>query len=159
MVARFANKNTIALGLGCSASGPLILILQIALDIKSIPTFEQQVSLFFIMAVVVASGLWATVSLLFRHWNAIEASAGGGTATHQEQLTTPLLGESGIHNNREIDAEIGAGSGSSPLEGGDGFTFATPVGVNGPEGGSPRTAAGATPSALYKTPSLPPLIA
>jgi Nucleoside transporter len=147
MVARFANKNTIALGLGCSASGPLILLLQITLGLESIPTFEQQVALFLIIAVVVASGLWATVSLLFRHWDAIEASAHGGGVSaadmqQQQQLASPLLG----------DAETGSGG---VLERED-FSFATPVGV---EGGSPRTAATTPRSPLYKTPSLPPLIA
>jgi hypothetical protein len=155
MVARFANKNTIALGLGCSASGPLILVLQIALGLKTTPTFEQQMALFFIIAVVVASGLWATVSLLFRHWDAIEASAhcsshSSGAAREeggevQEQLTAPLLSGDG-------------GGSSNVLERGEEFTFSTPVGaVDGVEGGSPQTTT--TPSSLYKTPSLPPLIA
>ncbi|KAH7618705.1 hypothetical protein Ndes2526B_g05622 [Nannochloris sp. 'desiccata'] len=160
MVARFANKNTIALGLGCSASGPLILILQIALGLESIPTFEQQVALFLIIAVIVASGLWATVSLLFRHWDAIESSAHAGDtgvtgAEARQQLTAPFLGNGAVHNS-EGDAEAGAGAGA--LEGEE-FTFATPVGASRElEGGSPRTTA-ATPSQLYKTPSLPPLIA
>ena len=159
MVARFANKNTIALGLGYSASGPIILAVQIALGLKSIPTFEQQVELYLIIAVVVALGLWATVSLLFRHWDAIEASvhAGGDEGTEaeaQQQLTAPLLSSAGIHP-REGDAEAGAGA----LLEGDTFTFSTPVGASCEvEGGSPR-ATTVTPSPLYKTPSLPPLIA
>lgn len=42
-VARFANKNVIALGLGCSASGPLVLALQLALRMGPEPTRRQQV--------------------------------------------------------------------------------------------------------------------
>lgn len=42
-MARFANKNVIALGLGCSASGPLVLALQLALLIGPEPTQRQQV--------------------------------------------------------------------------------------------------------------------
>ncbi|KAL4536025.1 hypothetical protein Ndes2526A_g05574 [Nannochloris sp. 'desiccata'] len=154
MVARFANKNTIALGLGCSASGPLILILQIALGLESIPTFEQQVALFLIIAVIVASGLWATVSLLFRHWDAIESSAHAGDtgvtgAEARQQLTAPFLGNGAVHNS-EGDAEAGAGAGA--LEGEE-FTFATPVGASRElEGGSPRTTA-ATPTREDWTPS------
>jgi len=165
MVSRFANKNTIALGLGYTASGPLILIIQIAIGLKSIPTFKQQVALYLIIAVIVASGLWATVSLLFRHWDAIEASVNNeevgaeaqqGQEQQQEQLTVPLLGSAGI-DTREGEAEAGAGAGEGILEGGV-FTFATPIGASGRvEGGSPRTTA-ATLSPLYKTPSLPPLI-
>lgn len=43
LVARFANKNVIALGLGCSASGPLVLLLQLALNMGPTPTRRQQV--------------------------------------------------------------------------------------------------------------------
>lgn len=43
LVARFANKNVIALGLGCSASGPLVLLLQLALEMGPSPTRRQQV--------------------------------------------------------------------------------------------------------------------
>lgn len=44
LVARFANKNVIALGLGCSASGPLVLAMQLALHMGATPTRQQQVS-------------------------------------------------------------------------------------------------------------------
>lgn len=73
LVARFANKNTIALGLGCSASGPLVLMLQLILGISgSGPTHHQELALYFIITSLVGLGLWATVSLLMRHWFAIE---------------------------------------------------------------------------------------
>ena len=47
-----------------------------------------QVLLYETMALLVAAGLWATASLLVRHWDAIEAHA-----THREdaQLQEPLL--------------------------------------------------------------------
>jgi hypothetical protein len=44
LVARFANKNVIALGLGCSASGPLVLLLELALEMGPNPTHTQLVS-------------------------------------------------------------------------------------------------------------------
>ncbi|EFN58589.1 hypothetical protein CHLNCDRAFT_140764 [Chlorella variabilis] len=75
LVARFANKNVIALGLGCSASGPLVLLLQLALNMGPTPTRRQQIFLFEIIGVIIAGGLWATVSLLVRHWRSIEAHA------------------------------------------------------------------------------------
>ncbi|KAI7843994.1 hypothetical protein COHA_002532 [Chlorella ohadii] len=84
-VARFANKNVIALGLGCSASGPLVLALQLALQIGPEPTRRQQILLYESIALVIAAGLWATVSLLLRHWKPIEAHAS------KQELTEPLL--------------------------------------------------------------------
>jgi hypothetical protein len=126
LVARFANKNVIALGLGCSASGPLVLLLQLALEMGPSPTRRQQVGrqqlapasaaatfperlhlpslacrlaggilwqatapcslpcasvyrlqvlLYEIIALIIAAGLWATISLLWRHWDSIEQHA------------------------------------------------------------------------------------
>ena len=75
LVARFANKSVIALGLGCSASGPIILALQLLFGMGRHPTRGQHVLMYETIAAVVACGLWATVSLLLRHWEAIDASA------------------------------------------------------------------------------------
>lgn len=47
MVAHFANKNTIALGLGCAGSGVLVLVLELALELGGdAPKRWQFVSLF-----------------------------------------------------------------------------------------------------------------
>lgn len=47
MVAHFANKNTIALGLGCAGSGVLVLALELGLDLGGdTPKRWQLVSLF-----------------------------------------------------------------------------------------------------------------
>jgi hypothetical protein len=43
LVARFANKNVIALGLGNSASGPLVLVLQLLVGMAADPTHRQTV--------------------------------------------------------------------------------------------------------------------
>ncbi len=67
----------IALGLGCVGSGPLVLALQISLDMGPTPTRKQQIALYEIIACLVLAGLWAACSLLIRHWNAIEASIAG----------------------------------------------------------------------------------
>ena len=46
LVARFANKNTIALGLGCVGSGLVVLILESVLRIHATPTHSQDILLF-----------------------------------------------------------------------------------------------------------------
>lgn len=46
LVARFANKNIISLGLGCVGSGLVVLILESALQIKASPLHWQQMVLF-----------------------------------------------------------------------------------------------------------------
>lgn len=64
-----------ALGLGCSASGPLVLALQLAFGMGPHPSHAQLVLLYESIAVIVVMGLWAATSLLLRHWDAIEASS------------------------------------------------------------------------------------
>lgn len=46
LVAKFANKNTISLGLGCVGSGIVVLILETALQMKASPSHIQQIVLF-----------------------------------------------------------------------------------------------------------------
>ena len=46
MVAHFANKNTISLGLGCAGSGVLVLLLELLLDVGAAPSRMQLVLLF-----------------------------------------------------------------------------------------------------------------
>ena len=46
MVAHFANKNTISLGLGCAGSGVLVLVLELILDVGAKPTYWELVLLF-----------------------------------------------------------------------------------------------------------------
>ena len=43
LVSRFANKNVIALGLGCSAGGPVVLLVEVLLGMGPSPTQRQQV--------------------------------------------------------------------------------------------------------------------
>ena len=46
LVARFANKNTISLGLGCVGSGIVTLIMETALRMGSTPSHKQELILF-----------------------------------------------------------------------------------------------------------------
>ena len=50
MVARFANKNTISLGLGCVGSGLLALFLEVALQIGPAPSETSFIILFEVAA-------------------------------------------------------------------------------------------------------------
>ncbi|KAK9817758.1 hypothetical protein WJX72_001709 [[Myrmecia] bisecta] len=88
MVSRFANKNTISLGLGCVGSGLIVLLLQLVLRLGPKPTRLQAKVMYEVVAGFVVLGFLASISLLLRHWNAIEAaSAHKGEAA----ITTPLL--------------------------------------------------------------------
>jgi hypothetical protein len=95
LVSRFANKSTLALGLGCVASGPLVLALELGLGFPAAgaaPARRQAVALFWALAGVVGAGLWATASLLVRHWAAIEgggADGGGAAAPLLRRVSTP----------------------------------------------------------------------
>lgn len=46
LVARFANKSVIALGLGCVGSGIVVLLLELAIGMKTRPTQAQLIWLF-----------------------------------------------------------------------------------------------------------------
>jgi len=74
LVARFANKNTISLGLGCVGSGIVTLIVETALRMGSTPSHKQELILFEATAGVIVLGALAAFSLLIRHWNSIEGS-------------------------------------------------------------------------------------
>ena len=50
MVARFANKNTISLGLGCVGSGLLALALEVVLEVGPKPTRTSLIILFEVAA-------------------------------------------------------------------------------------------------------------
>jgi hypothetical protein len=50
LVARFANKNTISLGLGCVGSGIVTLIVETALRMGSTPSHKQEFILFEVTA-------------------------------------------------------------------------------------------------------------
>lgn len=91
LAARYANKNTIALGLGCIASGPLVLIMQLLIGVHSATAKQSHhVALYGCIAGLVAISLWATVSLLLRHWESIE-SIYKSEETENPQILDSLL--------------------------------------------------------------------
>lgn len=99
LASRYANKNTIALGLGCVGSGALVLFLEIALQMGAHPSVEDEYLLYFICGGAVLLSLMSSVSLLLRHWRAIDAAAMGLAATgdaqkqFEDSLRRPLLHE------------------------------------------------------------------
>ncbi len=66
MVARFANKNTISLGLGCVGSGLLALALELILSVGPKPTRVSFIILFEVAAGATVR-LFHIVSLLYLH--------------------------------------------------------------------------------------------
>jgi hypothetical protein len=63
------SADTIALGIGCVASGPLALVIQIALQIGTTPKRWQWIGLFEAAAGLVLVGLVAAWSLLWQYWD------------------------------------------------------------------------------------------
>ncbi|KAF6259792.1 hypothetical protein COO60DRAFT_1700650 [Scenedesmus sp. NREL 46B-D3] len=69
LVAWFRSADTIALGIGCVASGPLALVIQVALQIGTTPKRWQWIALFEAAAALVLVGLVAAWSLLWQYWD------------------------------------------------------------------------------------------
>jgi len=99
LVSKYANKNTIALGLGCVGSGALVLFLELSLRMGTSPSVEDEYILYFACAGMSIVGLISAVSLLLRHWRSIEAASLGlaatGTAKQEmeDELSHHLLAE------------------------------------------------------------------
>ena len=116
LVSRAARKNVVALGMGCSASGPVVLLLELLTAPNRHsphPTPQSQIKLFFSLSILVCAGLWATVSLLLRHWPAINADTDGegGERGRRERargdmvLRSPILSSSHIYSHCDIEEE------------------------------------------------------
>lgn len=110
LASRYANKNTIALGLGCVGSGALVLILEVALQMGAHPSVEDEYLLYFICGGAVLVSLMSSVSLLLRHWRAIDAAAMGLAATgdaqkqFEDSLRRPLLHEEPTSKRSLVDS-------------------------------------------------------
>ena len=72
--ARFSSASIVALGMGGSASGPLVLILELLFRIDARPSFAQFIALFSVLTVLTCIGLWCLSSLLTRNWDAVNES-------------------------------------------------------------------------------------
>lgn len=109
LTSKYANKNTIALGLGCVGSGALVLVLEVALQIGAHPSTNDELALYFCCAGAVAVALVSAVSLLLRHWRSIEAASMGLAATgvaqqqYEDSLRHGLLQED-VEKNSPSDA-------------------------------------------------------
>lgn len=85
MVATCRSADTIALGIGCVASGPLALIIQLALHIGTTPKRWQWIGLFEAAAGLVLVGLLAGLSLFWQYWGIMS-----GTEAYDDR-SMPLL--------------------------------------------------------------------
>eukprot|EP00878_Enallax_costatus_P041856 GHUV01048761.1.p1 GENE.GHUV01048761.1~~GHUV01048761.1.p1 ORF type:complete len:240 (+),score=41.68 GHUV01048761.1:464-1183(+) len=85
LVAWFRSADTIALGIGCVASGPLALVIQLALHIGTTPKRWQWIGLFEAAAGLVLVGLLAGLSLFWQYWGILSA-----TETYDDR-SMPLL--------------------------------------------------------------------
>jgi len=63
LVARFANKNTISLGLGCVGSGIVTLIVETALRMGATPSHKQELILF-----EATAGMFLLLHCFYRFW-------------------------------------------------------------------------------------------
>ncbi|KAK9842795.1 hypothetical protein WJX74_002523 [Apatococcus lobatus] len=100
MVSRFAKKNTISLGLGCVGSGIIVLFLEVGLQVGIHPTKLQSILLYELTSGFVWLGFAAAISLLLRHWRAIEASVEPKSDLSEPLINTSQDEESGVGRDR-----------------------------------------------------------
>ncbi|KAK9849775.1 hypothetical protein WJX84_003292 [Apatococcus fuscideae] len=74
LVAYFEPVNTVALTTGYVGSGPIVLLLELFLQIGPQPSSGQIVVLFELVAAFTIAGLLAALGLLYSHWQALEGS-------------------------------------------------------------------------------------
>ena len=97
LVAWFRSADTIALGIGAVGSGPISLLIQIALQIGPRPRRWQWVALFEAAAAFVLLGLAAGASLMVQYWGILTGSepyddgSGGGGGGTADDARRPLL--------------------------------------------------------------------
>eukprot|EP00892_Ulva_mutabilis_P004024 jgi/Ulvmu1/1994/UM012_0156.1 len=72
LVARFPAKSGQALALGIVAAGPLVLILQLLLQLGANPSHAQQVTFFLLAALAPVTALVAIAWLLLQHWHELQ---------------------------------------------------------------------------------------
>ena len=78
LVARFANKSVIALGLGCVGSGIVVLLLELAMGMKTRPTTPQLAWLFELTAgaLLIETSDSPCALSSFQYWHNTTGTAG-----------------------------------------------------------------------------------
>ncbi|KAI8473156.1 MAG: hypothetical protein J3K34DRAFT_457449 [Monoraphidium minutum] len=97
LVAWFRAADTIALGIGAVGSGPVSLLIQIALQVGPRPHRWQWIALFEVAAAFVVLGLVAGASLLLQYWRVLT-----GQEEYRE-ARRPLLEEGGAQAQEDAD--------------------------------------------------------
>ncbi|KAF5836510.1 hypothetical protein DUNSADRAFT_5841 [Dunaliella salina] len=93
----FRHADIIALGLGGVTSGPLVLVLQLALGVGPLPDRWQWVAMFEATAGISVLGIFAAASLFAQYWNIMS-----GKEAYIDPRT-PLLG--GITTEQQAEEE------------------------------------------------------
>eukprot|EP00775_Hariotina_reticulata_P003412 gene3412-3685_t len=101
LVAWFRSADTIALGIGCVASGPLALVVQIALQIGTTPKRWQWIALFEVAAGVVLLGVVASLSLFWQYWGILS-----GRVPYKD-TSQPLLDQDEQEQQEHVEKEAG----------------------------------------------------
>ena len=94
--ARFTSVAVVALGMGGSASGPLVLVLELLFGIGAHPSFDQFLVLFSLLTILAAAGIWCLASLLMPHWEEVNESVDvhdKDKAIDQYDDQIPLIGD------------------------------------------------------------------
>lgn len=85
------QADTIALGIGCVGTGPLVLAIQLGLGIGPQPERWQWIAMFEVAATICLAGLLSSVSLFGQYWAIFE---GEKDSLGDAEGATPLLGHS-----------------------------------------------------------------
>eukprot|EP00201_Polytomella_parva_P020566 CAMPEP_0175045602 /NCGR_PEP_ID=MMETSP0052_2-20121109/4523_1 /TAXON_ID=51329 ORGANISM="Polytomella parva, Strain SAG 63-3" /NCGR_SAMPLE_ID=MMETSP0052_2 /ASSEMBLY_ACC=CAM_ASM_000194 /LENGTH=348 /DNA_ID=CAMNT_0016309169 /DNA_START=80 /DNA_END=1123 /DNA_ORIENTATION=- len=74
LVQWFRSADTIGLGIGCVGSGPLVLFLQICLEMGSNPERWQLITIYEISALLILVGLCSSLSLFYQYWDILSGN-------------------------------------------------------------------------------------
>lgn len=85
LVARFSTPNALALGLGCSASGPLVFVLDVLIGVKANPSFGEFLAIFSILAGLSLFAIYCISSLVLQNWHGIDEC---GSLEDQDEINT-----------------------------------------------------------------------
>ncbi|KXZ43097.1 hypothetical protein GPECTOR_102g50 [Gonium pectorale] len=151
LVQFFRAADTIGLGVGCVGSGPLVLLVQLALRVGPSPARWQWIAMFEVSAGFIAVGLLSSASLCGQYWPRLmaatrgAAAAAGGDDGGAGDGRVPLLSAADLASDAEAGGDRGQlGASRAP---------ASPPGLRPlSSGGAP----GRTPQRLTRRPTTAP---
>jgi hypothetical protein len=96
LVQHFRHADIIALGIGGVATGPLVLALQVVLDVGPEPRRWQWIAMFEVTAAVMVTGLLSCTSLFTQYWKV--RGTHGLNVWQQHCVHAPTLERSVLHD-------------------------------------------------------------